>query len=85
MKIKRIKTTTFVLAIGALIAFLPACERISQILQPANASKESLGGEISIGVVIPVTGRLASSFGRPMGQGLELAPDEINNTRFDDA
>ena len=27
---------------------------------------ESLSGEISVGVVLPLTGRLASSFGRPM-------------------
>ena len=85
MKIKRIKTTIFVLAIGALMALLPACERISQSLQPAKTRMEGLSGEILIGVVLPVTGRLASSFGRPMGQGLELALEEINNSGLDDA
>ena len=36
------------------------------------------GEEISIGVVLPLTGRLTDSFGTPMRQGLELALSEIN-------
>ncbi len=80
MNIRRIKTIIFVLAIVALLALLPACARISQIFQPHEPRMESLSGEISVGVVLPLTGRLASSFGRPMAHGLELARQEINDS-----
>ena len=85
MNIRRIKTIIFVLAIVALLALLPACARISQIFQPHEPRMESLSGEISVGVVLPLTGRLASSFGRPMTHGLELARQEINDSWSGDA
>ena len=43
---------------------------------------EGLSEEISIGVVLSITGRLDSSFGGPMGQGFELALEEINNAQL---
>ena len=78
MNIKKIATFTFILATVSLIVGLSACDRISQIVQPAIPKMED--EEISIGVVLPLTGRLADSFGSPMSQGLELALNEINNT-----
>ena len=78
MNIKKIATFTFILATVSLIVGLSACDRISQIVQPAIPKMED--EEISIGVVLPLTGRLADSFGSPMSQGLALALNEINNT-----
>ena len=64
-------TFPFITAIIALIAGLFACDRDSKVVQPSTR-------EISIGVVLPVTGRHQSSFGAPVSQGFELALDELN-------
>ena len=77
MNIKTIATFTFVLAIVLLIVGLSACDQIGQLLVPATPQME----EITIGVVLPVTGRLASTFGVPIGTGFELALEEINNSQ----
>ena len=74
----------FVLAIVLLIAGLSACDQIEQLLVPAPSEMEDLSEEISIGVVLSITGRLDSSFGGPMGQGFELALEEINNSQLGD-
>ena len=79
MNIRRITTFIFVVAIALLIVGLSACEQIQQLLLPAPPDMEDVSVEISIGVVLPVTGRLSSSFGEPMGTGFELALEEINN------
>lgn len=39
------------------------------------------GGELSIGVVLPLTGRRTDSFGIPMSQDFELARNEMNNAQ----
>ena len=77
------KSLTFIVAIVILIVNLSACERVSQIVQPATHETEDRIGEISIGVVLPVTGLLAPT-GKRMKQGLELALDEINNAHLND-
>ena len=41
--------------------------------------------DISIGVVLPLTGRLTDSFGIPISQGFELALNEINATQHNGA
>ena len=78
MNIKTIATFTFVLAIVLLIVGLSACDQIGQLLVPATPQME----EITIGVVLPTTGRLSSSFGVPIGAGLQLALEEINNSQL---
>ena len=78
MNIKSITTFTFVLAIALLIVGFSACDQIGQLLVPAPPQME----EITIGVVLPVTGRLASAFGVPIGTGFELALEEINNSQL---
>jgi branched-chain amino acid transport system substrate-binding protein len=65
-------------AIATLIVGFSACERISQITQPVTPPVEDESGEISIGVVLPLTGHLAST-GELMKQGFALALDEINS------
>ena len=82
MNIKRTTTFVFVLAIVLLIAGLSACDQIEQLLLPTTPQMEDLSGEIPIGVVLSITGRFASSFGKPIGQGFELALEEINNSQL---
>ena len=72
------KSFIFIVAIASLMVGFSACERISQIVQPTTPQTEEGTGEISIGVVLPLTGHLAST-GEQMKQGFDLALDEINN------
>ena len=78
MKIKRITLFAFALAIIFLIVGFSACDQIGQLLLPATPEME----EITIGVVLPVTGRLASALGVPIGTGFELALEEINSSQL---
>ncbi len=75
------KSFTFIVAIATLIVGFSACERIPDITQPTTPETEDKSGEISIGVVLPLTGHLAST-GERMKQGMEFALDEINNTQL---
>ena len=72
------KSLTFILTIATLIIGFSACERMSQIVQPTTSQTEDKGNEIPIGLVLPLTGHLASA-GELMKQGIDLALDEINN------
>ena len=75
------KSFMLIVAIATLIIGFSACERVSQIVQPATPEIEDKSGEISIGVVLPLTGHLAAA-GELMKQGFDLALDEINNGQF---
>ena len=77
------KSFTIIAAIATLIVGFSACERIPDITQPTTPDTADKSGEISIGVVLPLTGQLAST-GERMKQGLEFARDEINNTQLSD-
>ena len=81
MKIRRFTICAFVFAIAALIAGLSACDQIQQLLLPATPQMEGVSGEISIGAVHPITGRLGLE-NPPLGQGFELAVTEINNSQL---
>ena len=72
------KILTCIVAIATLIVGLSACERISQITQPPTPEIEDKSDAISIGVVLPLTGHLASA-GKLMKQGFDLALGEINS------
>ena len=76
----RFTRLAFVLAIVALIVGLSACDQVQQLLLPATPQMEGLSGEISIGLVYPATGRLAS-VGMEMRNGFELALEEVNNSQ----
>ena len=78
------KIFTCVVAIATLIVGLSACERVSQIVQPIPPQMEDTGAEISIGVVLPLTGHLASS-SELMEQGFDLALSEINDASLNSA
>ena len=75
------KIFTCIVAIATLIVGFSACERISQITQPATPLVEEKSDEMSIGVVLPLTGHLASA-GALMKHGLDLALGEINNRQL---
>ena len=66
------------MAIAILIVGFSGCERISHIVQPPTPEMEDKSEAISIGVVLPLTGHLASA-GELMKQGMDLALSEINN------
>ena len=83
MNINRVTRLAFVLTIIALIAGFSACDQIQQLLIPAPSQMEDLSGEISVGLVLPITGRLAS-FGLPIQRGFELAVEEVNNSQLSD-
>ncbi len=83
MKVQRFTTFALVLTIAALIAGFSACDQIQQLLIPATPQMEGLRGEIAIGAVHPITGRLGLD-NPPLGQGFELAVTEINNSQFSD-
>ena len=81
MNTKKFTLFAFLFVITVLIVGLSACERVSQIVQPTIPQMAETDEEISIGVVLPLTGRLTDSFGKPIQLGFELALNEINNAR----
>ena len=81
MNIRRIITFTFVLAVALVIVGLSACDQIGHLLLPATPQMEELSEEIPIGVVLSITGRFPSTFGRSIGNAFELALEDINNSQ----
>ena len=77
------KIFAFIGALAILVVGFSACERVSQIVQPDTAHTEDESAGIRIGVVLPVTERLAAT-GKIMKQGFDLAIDEINETHSGD-
>ena len=76
MNIRRFTTFAFVLAIAALIVGFSTHAQMTPQM-------EGLRGEIVIGAVHPLTGRLGRD-NPPLGQGFELAVTEINNSQLSD-
>ena len=83
MNIKKITTFTLLCVATMLMAGFFACDRVSKVVQPDTPAMTEPSGEISIGVVLPLTGPYTSSFGTPISQGLELALEEINNAQLE--
>ena len=83
MTIRRFTTFAFISVIVMLIAGLSACDQIGQLLLPPVPQMEGPKGEIAIGAVHPITGRLGLD-NPPLGQGFELAVAEINNSQLSD-
>ncbi len=81
MNTKKFTLFAFLFVITVLIVGFSACERVSEMVQPTTPQMTETRDEISIGVVLPLTGRLTDSFGKPIQQGFELALNEINNAR----
>ena len=83
MGIRNIIRIASVFVIIVLIANFSACDQIQQLLLPGTIQMDGLGEGISIGLVYPITGRLAP-VGLEMGRGFELAHEEINNSQLGD-
>ena len=87
----RITRLAFIMAIIVLIVGVSACDQLLRILSDDQMTGTEvpqftgLSGDISVGVVLPLSGRLASSFGAPMDKGLQLAFEEINNGQLGNA
>ena len=84
----RITRYTFILAIVALIAGISACDQLVGLLTERELSQTAptppqltgISGEVSIGLLYPMTGRLAVT-GVQMKQGFDLARKEINDAQ----
>lgn len=75
---------SFTFAVIALIVGISACDELVSIFSGGDAPQvEGVSGEISVGLVYPVTGRLAT-FALPIYRGFELALEEINNAQLGD-
>ena len=81
MNMKKFTSVAFLFAIVGLIVGFSACDRVSQIIQPTTPQMTEDSEDISIGVVLPLTGRLTDSFGIPISQGFELALSEISTAQ----
>ena len=75
---KRFTLFTFLFGIVALIVGFSGCDRVSQIVQPTSPQMTEGSEDISIGVVLPLTGRFSYASGSPLLQSFELARSEIN-------
>ena len=75
---KKLTLFASLFAVVVLIVGFSACDRVSQIIEPDVPQMAEPSEEISVGVVLPLTGRLTDSFGTPTLQGFELALSEIN-------
>ena len=88
---RNIANLAFVMALVVLIVGLSACDQLLRILSEDQMTGAAVpqftdfSGDISVGVVLPLSGRLASSFGVPMDRGLQMALDEINRGQLGDA
>ena len=78
MNTKKFTLFASLFAIIALIVGFSACDRVSQIIDPAAPQMPETSEEISVGVVLPVTGRLSDSLGISTSRAYELALNEIN-------
>lgn len=88
------KWVVLALAVATLMMGITACDRLLGILSDDEVPQmmdavipqlTGLSGEIPVGLVIPLTGRLASSYAQPITYGFELALEEINNAQRGDA
>ena len=79
MNLRRIATFAFVFAIVALVVGLSGCEKIAPMVPDDKTTMpEMMAGEITIGMVVSLTGKDAEPYGLPMKRGFELAQEEIN-------
>ena len=83
MSIRSFTRSVSVLAIVTLIVCLSTCDQIGQLLIPTTSQMDEPIGGITIGLVYPATGRLAS-VGAEMGNSFELALEEINHSQLSD-
>lgn len=77
MYMKKITIFTSILAIFALAMGFSGCERIAPMIP--DEVPPTIDEEVTIGVVVSLTGKDAEPYGLPMKRGFILARDEINS------
>ena len=77
MNIRKIATFAFVLGIIALTIGFSSCNRMAPMVHDAQMVP-MMDGELTIGVVVSLTGKDADPYGLPMKRGFQLAREEIN-------
>ncbi len=77
MYLKKITIFTSVLAIIALAIGFSGCDRIAPMIP--DEPPQMIDEEVTIGVIVSLTGKDAEPYGLPMKRGFILARDEINN------
>ena len=85
MKTSRIARFAHICMIVGLIVGLSACDELVSILSTGASdppSTDSVGNEITLGLVLPLTGSGAAPYGFSMQRGFELAQAEINNSQL---
>jgi len=80
MYIKKITIFTSILAIIALAVGFVGCERMAPMMP--DEMPEMMDQDITIGVVVSLTGKDAQPYGLPMKRGFIMARDEINNAMY---
>ena len=79
MNTNRIGTLALVMLVAVLIVGLTACDQLVSILTSGDMPEQpDIEGGVTVGVVAPLSGQYASSFGQPILNGFELAQSEIN-------
>ena len=78
MNTKKFTLFASLFAIIVLTVGFSACERVPQTVQPTTPQMPETSEELSVGVVLPITGRLSDTFGISTSQAYELALSEIN-------
>ena len=79
MNLGQVARYAIILPIAVLIVGLCGCEELVSILS-SGESIESSGDVITIGIVLPLTGRLADSAGTRLKHGFALAREEVNSS-----
>ena len=77
MKVRGIIASAFVFAIIALAIGFSSCNRMAPMVHDAQMVP-MMDGEMTIGVVVSLTGKDAEPYGLPMKRGFQLAREEIN-------
>ena len=78
MNMSRITRFVFVLAVAVMIMGLSACDQLGSILTSGDMPEPPEVG-VTVGVVVPLSGQYASSYGQPILNGFKLARNEINS------
>ena len=76
----KIRTTTIFVVFAVFVVMLSfsSCDNVSNIIELSKSQEDDSGEQLTIGVVLPLTGRHISAFGEPIQKGLDLALNEIN-------
>ena len=78
MNTKKLTLFACLFTVTVLMLGLSACDRVSQIVQPTPPQMTEDSEDISIGIVLPLTGRFSYVSGSPLLKSFELARSEIN-------